>query len=89
MTEIVAPTLGEPARLLRREAKGLQDLLGEYQDAAVARPWLRDILSGRRGRTGATYRVLGALERAREERVLRELPSRVARLRDLRAVAGL
>ena len=39
--EVAAPVLGTPARRLGRQAKKLQDLLGDYQDAVVTRPLLQ------------------------------------------------
>ncbi len=40
--EAVAPLYGPPARDLARAARGVQQLLGEHQDAVVARDWLRE-----------------------------------------------
>jgi len=65
VTEIAAPSIGKPARRLAKQAKKLQDRLGEYQDALIARPVLhqlgaaaaahnqaaRHLLPGRRART--------------------------------------
>ncbi|MDJ0852734.1 MAG: CYTH and CHAD domain-containing protein, partial [Myxococcota bacterium] len=40
--EVVAPLYGVPARELARAARGVQQVLGEHQDAVVARAWLRE-----------------------------------------------
>jgi len=41
--EAVAPALGRPVKRLGKAAKALQEILGEHQDAVVARPVLREI----------------------------------------------
>jgi len=91
MTDVVAPVVGKPARRLRRQTTKLQDLLGDYQDAVMARPVLRQLgaAAHAEGHNGFTYGVLYALEHARMERVLRELPARLARLRDDRTLSWL
>jgi CHAD domain-containing protein len=40
-TEAVAPAVGKPARQFAKRAARIQDALGELNDAAVARDWLR------------------------------------------------
>jgi CHAD domain-containing protein len=91
MTDIVAPVIGKPAKRLRRQAKKLQDLLGDYQDAVIARSLLHRLSEAAhaRGHPDFVYDLLDALERAHEERVLRKLPSRVERLHDDRALSWL
>jgi CHAD domain-containing protein len=91
MTEVVAPVIGTPARRLRRQSKKLQELLGEYQDAVVARPVLRQLGASAyaHGHDSFTYGLLYALEEARTERVLRELPARLAHLHDSRTYTWL
>ncbi len=91
VTEVVAPTIGKPAHRLARQAKKLQNLLGAYQDAVVALPVVRNLgtIAAANGEPVTTYRLLDALERARIEQVLRELPHRLARLYDKRALAWL
>jgi CHAD domain-containing protein len=90
LTEVVAPTIGKPARRLVRQAKKLQNLLGDYQDAVVTLPLVRKLgtTAAANGEPVTTYRLLEALEQARSEQVLRELPQRLERLHD-RAVAWL
>ena len=91
MTEILTPINGEPARRLGRQAKKLQDLLGDYQDAVVTRPLIQKLTAAAQanGHTPFTYQLLDSLEQARIERVLRELPHRLARLHDRRTLAWL
>jgi CHAD domain-containing protein len=91
MTEVATPIIGSPARRLRKHTKKLQDLLGDYQDAVVARPVLRQLAADAHdeGHNAFTYGVLYALEHARMEHVLRELPARLDRLRDDRTIAWL
>jgi CHAD domain-containing protein len=91
MTDVVAPVIGGPARRLRRQTTKLQDLLGDYQDAVVARPALRQLATAAHGQghNAFTYSVLYATEHARMERVMRELPHRLEHLRDDRTLSWL
>jgi CHAD domain-containing protein len=91
MTEVVAPVVGEPARDLHRQTEQLQELLGHYQDAVVARPVLRALGQAAHadGHNAFTYGLLYAIEHARMERVLRELPHRLERLRDEETLSWL
>lgn len=91
MSEILVPVIGQPARRLRRQAKKLQDLLGDYQDAVVTRPMLHRLSADAHanGRAAFTYTLLDALEQARTDRVLLKLPDRVARLHDDRTLSWL
>jgi CHAD domain-containing protein len=41
--EAAAPVLGKPAKCLVKQVKQVQDLLGDHQDAVVARPVVREI----------------------------------------------
>jgi CHAD domain-containing protein len=84
VTEIATPVVGKPARRLGRQAKKLQDLLGDYQDAVVTRPVLHKLsaASAASGRSVATYAVLDALEQARIDRVVTKLPRRLGSLHD-------
>jgi CHAD domain-containing protein len=78
------PVIGKPARRLSRQAKKLQDLLGDYQDAVVTRPVLHklDAASTATGHPVALYSVLDALEEARIDRVVNKLPHRLGSLHD-------
>lgn len=78
VTEIAASVVGKPARRLSRQAKKLQDLLGDYQDAVVTLPVLSRLGAAAQanGRPVGTYRQLDVLEQARIDRVLEKLPHR-------------
>lgn len=91
LTEAVAPTIGKPARRLVRQAKKLQNLLGDYQDAVVTLPVVHKLgtTAAAKGEPVTTYRLLEALELARIQKVLRELPHRLERLHDRHALAWL
>jgi CHAD domain-containing protein len=84
VTEVAAPVVGKPALRLSRQAKKLQDLLGDYQDAVVTRPVLHKLGTAAEadGRPAGTYWELDALEQARTERVLGKLPRRLGSLHD-------
>jgi CHAD domain-containing protein len=47
--EAVAPVFGKRARRFAIAAVGLQDVLGEHQDAVVAGAWLREAAAGSPG----------------------------------------
>ncbi len=80
--EVAAPVVGKPARRLGRQAKKLQDLLGDYQDAVVTRPLLQELGSAAsaNGHPTSTYYLVDALERVRTDHVLEKLPRRLGRL---------
>ena len=82
VTEVAAPVLGKPARRLGRQAKKLQDLLGDYQDAVVTRPLLHELgaAAAANGRPISTYYLVDALEQVRIDRVLEKLPHRLSKL---------
>jgi len=46
--EALAPVFGKPAHAFAEAAIALQDILGEHQDAVVARTWLREASRGSR-----------------------------------------
>jgi CHAD domain-containing protein len=63
--EAVAPVLGKRARATARAAAGLQETLGQHQDAVVAERWLRAWAQTRRSVSAAfTAGELAGLERA-------------------------
>ena len=74
--EVAAPVLGKPARRLGRQAKKLQDLLGDYQDAVVTRPLLHELgaAAAANGHPISTYYLVHALEQVRIDRVLESFP---------------
>ena len=61
-SDALAPVFGKRAQRLARGATDLQDVLGEHQDAVVARSWLRDHVAA--DGTAGAYAVgeLAALE---------------------------
>ena len=62
--EAAAPALGEPADRLVKRVKRVQELLGDHQDAVVARPVLREIgmVAHLEGENGFTYGLLHQLQ---------------------------
>jgi CHAD domain-containing protein len=58
--EAAAPALGKPANRLVKQVKHVQELLGDHQDAVVARPVLREIgiAAHLDGENGFTYGLL-------------------------------
>jgi CHAD domain-containing protein len=90
-TEAVRPTLGKPAARLRKRLKFVQDLLGEHQDTAVARPVLRKLAVQAHldGGNGFTYGLIYAAEAARAERAENSLPAAWKRMRKRKNIAWL
>jgi CHAD domain-containing protein len=82
--DVATPVVGKPARRLGRQAKKLQDLLGDYQDAVVTRPVLHQLGSAAsaKGHPTSTYYLVDALEQVRTDRVLEKLPRRLNSLYD-------
>ncbi|MFJ8583955.1 CHAD domain-containing protein [Streptomyces sp. NPDC093595] len=74
--EAARPALGKPAKRFARRMKGVQQLLGEHQDAVVARGTLREtaVKAHAAGETAFTWGLLYGREEARAERCERELP---------------
>ncbi len=68
--ESAAPVLGARAKQLARASKAVQDVLGEHQDAVVARSWLREhaVQAGVDGESSFTYGRLHAIEQERADR---------------------
>jgi CHAD domain-containing protein len=85
--ELATPAIGKPAKRLSRRMKGLQDALGEHQDAATARATLLElaVAADAAGENGFTYGLLLAEEdaaaraaRSRYPKALRRATSRKA-----------
>jgi CHAD domain-containing protein len=91
MTEVVTPLVGEPAQHFHRQTEKLQELLGDYQDAVMARPVLRQLAEAAHadGHNAFTYGLLYALEHTRMEQVLNELPHRLEHLRHEQTLSWL
>ncbi len=79
--ELVAPAGGKPVERFIERAKEFQDVLGEYQDAVVARERIRVLAARRRGAASA-FAAGRLLERqvARRAEILRLFPKRWRKL---------
>ncbi|MFI9003876.1 CHAD domain-containing protein [Streptomyces sp. NPDC053541] len=75
------PALGKPARKLAKRVKAVQSLLGEHQDAVVARAALREIAiqAHGAGESAFTWGLLHGREEAAAAAAERELPAVWAR----------
>ncbi|WP_405407539.1 CHAD domain-containing protein [Streptomyces sp. NBC_01124] len=73
--EVARPALGKPVARLGERAKAVQLLLGEHQDAVVARHTLRELAVAAHGagESAFTWGLLHGLERAGAEARQREL----------------
>jgi CHAD domain-containing protein len=80
--EVAAPSIGRPARRFRRRLKKLHTLLGDYQDAAVARPVIRELAvqAHVEGGNSFTHGLLYGLETDRAQQAERRLPDAWRRL---------
>ena len=81
--EAAAPVLGTPAERLVKQVKGVQEVLGDHQDAVVARPVLREIgvQAHLDGESGFTYGVLHQQETAGAQLVPSEVEDAFRKLR--------
>lgn len=75
--ELAEPVVGKDAKASRRAAKSLTQLLGDHQDATVARPVLREIAVQAHldGENGFTFGVLYGEQRLVTAAVADELPA--------------
>ncbi|MEV6250599.1 CYTH and CHAD domain-containing protein [Streptomyces sp. NPDC051742] len=75
------PTLGKPAKRLSKRVKAVQSLLGEHQDAVVARGAVRELglVAHGVGESAFTWGLLYGHEEAAAEAAERELPEVWAR----------
>jgi CHAD domain-containing protein len=87
--EAGAPALGRPTERLGKAAKALQEILGEHQDAVVARPVLRELAVAAQGDGESAFtfgllheRETGATRRAEAdvEAAWRDVEKRVGRV---------
>ncbi|MEU5215986.1 CYTH and CHAD domain-containing protein [Streptomyces sp. NPDC020807] len=85
------PTLGKPAKRLAKRVKAVQSLLGEHQDAVVARAALRELAieAHGAGESAFTWGLLYGREEAAAADAARELPRVWARARPRKAKAAL
>ncbi|MCX5226193.1 CYTH and CHAD domain-containing protein [Streptomyces sp. NPDC006553] len=79
--EAARPTLGKPAKRLGKRVKAVQSLLGEHQDAVVARGALRElaVVSHGTGESAFTWGLLYGHEEAAAAAAERALPEVWAR----------
>ncbi|MDV9192738.1 CHAD domain-containing protein, partial [Streptomyces sp. SR27] len=89
--EAARPTLGKPAKRLAKRVKAVQSLLGEHQDAVVARAALRElgVQADGAGETAFTWGLLYGREEAAAEAAERDLPEVWARASAPRLKAAL
>lgn len=80
--EAVAPVLGRRAVRFARAAAGLQEVLGEHQDAVVTRGLLRDRGTGAPSEVAFAAGELAGLERAAAAEARSEWPAAWKRLRE-------
>lgn len=75
--EAAAPALGRPAAALARDVEEVQEVLGDRQDAVVARPVLREIAAQAHlnGENAFTYGVLHEIEAGRARDAEQALPA--------------
>ncbi|MET8507911.1 CYTH and CHAD domain-containing protein [Streptomyces sp. NPDC004787] len=85
------PALGKPAKKLAKRVKAVQSLLGEHQDAVVARDALREIAiqAHGAGESAFTWGLLHGREEAAAAAAERELPAVWARASAPRLTAAL
>jgi CHAD domain-containing protein len=75
--ELAQPHVGKPAKRLRRRVKKIHSVLGDHQDAVVARPAIRELAVGHHldGGNGFTHGLLHGLEAERADRAEHKLPA--------------
>ncbi|MFB7515075.1 CHAD domain-containing protein [Streptomyces sp. NPDC056144] len=85
------PTLGRPAKRLAKRVKAVQSLLGEHQDAVVARAALRELAvqAHGAGESAFTWGLLYGREEAAAAEAARALPGVWARARARKSKAAL
>ena len=74
--EAAEPAVGKPAKRLRKRLKPMQSVLGDHQDAVVARPVLRELGAQvhQEGGNGFTFGLLHAIESDRAAHAERRPP---------------
>ncbi|MFC8762275.1 CHAD domain-containing protein [Streptomyces sp. NPDC057193] len=90
-SDAARPTLGKPAKRLSKRVKGVQSVLGEHQDAVVARAALRELglQSHGFGESAFTWGLLYGREEAAAAAAERELPEVWARASAPKLTAAL
>lgn len=81
--EIAEPACGKPAKRLKQRSKAVHKLLGDHQDAVVARPVIRELAAQayHDGGNGFTFGILHQLENDRANRAEHDLPAAWKKLR--------
>jgi CHAD domain-containing protein len=89
--EVAEPALGGPARRLRKELETVHSVLGDHQDAVVARPVLRELAAQAHldDVDGFTFGVLYGVQLRRAEQAERVMAERWRSLRRSDAVREL
>ena len=88
-TQELIPLLGESAHALAKQVEAVTELLGDHQDAHVARITLREIASRESGSIGYALGLLGAQQGAQELRIRRDFLDLWPSVQDAYANAGL
>ena len=85
--ELAVPSIGKPAKRLARRMKGLQDTLGEHQDAVTAGALLIELATAAdsAGENGFTYGVLLAEEHAAARAARSRYPTALQRATNRKA----
>jgi CHAD domain-containing protein len=75
--EVAGPVLGKKARKVEAKAKAVHKVLGDHQDAVVARPKIRELAAGTSdgGANGFTFGLLYSAEIERAEEAERQFPA--------------
>ncbi|HEY2206971.1 MAG TPA: CYTH and CHAD domain-containing protein [Pseudonocardia sp.] len=89
--EVAEPSGGKRAKRTRKDLKKVHTVLGEHQDAVVARPVIRELAVQAHldGGNGFTHGVLHGREAARSDRAERDLPAAWHRLTHRKTVKWL
>jgi CHAD domain-containing protein len=65
--ELAAGAVGRPAERFVEQAKRVQDILGEHQDAVVIEEYLHDVIDGREGAHALEQQLIGRQRKRRKK----------------------
>jgi CHAD domain-containing protein len=65
--ELAVPAVGRPADRFVEQAKRIQDILGEHQDAVVIEEYLHDVIDGREGAHALEQQLIGRQRKRRKK----------------------
>lgn len=65
--ELAAGAMGRPAERFVEQAKRIQDILGEHQDAVVIEEYLHDVIDGREGAHALEQQLIGRQRKRRKK----------------------